>query len=388
MKLYEFYQDSKRIYLISELCRGGELFEMIIKRMHLEEQEAAYIMHQLLSAVAYCHNCNIVHRDLKPENLLLTSKSNFNIKIIDFGTAQIFDKQQAITTKLGTPYYIAPEVLNKSYDSKCDVWSAGVILYILLCGYPPFNGKKDADIIKKVKKGTYNFAGDNWMNVSKEAKDLITKMLEYNPKDRCTALEALNHPWIVSHKNVEATLHKPLAIKSLMHLKKFKAEEKLKQAAMSFIVTQLMNEKEKKSLQEVFQAIDANGDGQLSKEELFNGCSKVFGESMSFEQVEAIFEKVDVDGSGSIDYHEFLVATANEEVVFSTKNLKEAFNYMDKDGSGEITLKEIKDVLGQSQNISDDVWEQIIAEADKNGDGVISFEEFMQMMKSFKDSND
>lgn len=145
-----------------------------------------------------------------------------------------------------------------------------------------------------------------------------------------------------------------------------------------------MNEKEKKALQEVFQAIDANGDGKLSKEELLNGCSKVFGESMSKEQVDAIFEKVDVDGSGTIDYHEFLVATANEDAVFSVKNLKEAFNYMDKYGSGEITLKEIKEVLGQSQDIPDDVWEQIIAEADKNGDGVISFDEFMQMMKNFK----
>jgi calcium-dependent protein kinase len=238
--------------------------------------------------------------------------------------------------------------------------------------------------MKKVLKGKYSFVGDNWMNVSKEAKDLITRMLAYNPKDRISALEALNHPWIISFSKVDKTLHKAIALKSLMHLKKFKAEEKLKQAAMSFIVTQLMTEKDKANLQEIFQAIDTNGDGKLSKQELLDGCMRVFGESMSTEQIDAIFKKVDVDGNGTIDYHEFLLATANEDAIMSTKNLKEAFNYMDKDGSGEITVKEIKEALGHNQTISDDVWNQIIAEADKNGDGVISFDEFMIMMKNLK----
>ena len=142
------------------LCTGGELFDRLSKDKPMEEKDSANIMKQLLSSIVYCHTKNVVHRDLKPENLLLESnEENARIKVIDFGTSQIFNQSKKMTVKIGTPYYIAPEVLSQSYTEKCDVWSCGVILYILVCGYPPFVGRNDNDIMNKIKKGIIKMTG-------------------------------------------------------------------------------------------------------------------------------------------------------------------------------------------------------------------------------------
>lgn len=157
-------------------------------------------MKQVLSGINYCHQKNIVHRDLKPENLLLDKdENNPKIKIIDFGTSQYFDPETQMSQKFGTPYYIAPEVLKKKYTEKCDVWSLGVILYILLCGYPPFNGANDKQIIESVLKGKYQVDEPEWDDISSDAKDLVRKMLEYDPLRRISAAEALQHRWIMHH---------------------------------------------------------------------------------------------------------------------------------------------------------------------------------------------
>ena len=151
----------------------------------------------MLSAINYCHSRNIVHRDLKPENLLLDKESeNPRVTIIDFGTSGVFDPAKKMSQKYGTPYYIAPEVLKKSYNEKCDLWSCGVILYILLCGYPPFNGSTDKQIIQAVLSGKYTIDEPEWAEVSADAKDLVAKLLTFNPDERISAFDALKHPWI------------------------------------------------------------------------------------------------------------------------------------------------------------------------------------------------
>ncbi len=151
MRLFEVYQDPKRYFIVTEHCSGGELFEQIIKRPYYSERDAAIILKQVLSAVSYCHSMKIVHRDLKPENLLLDSeKDNAMIKVIDFGTSQSFDPNSKMHQTYGTPYYIAPEILAGEYTEKCDVWSCGVILYILLSGKPPFDGDTDEEILRNV----------------------------------------------------------------------------------------------------------------------------------------------------------------------------------------------------------------------------------------------
>ena len=158
----------------------------------LSEPIAANFMRQILSAVAYCHANNIVHRDLKPENLLLDKESHdATVKVIDFGTSTVHDNQQNLTQRYGTAYYIAPEVLQKDYNEKCDIWSCGVILYILLSGKPPFYGRQDRDILRRVNKGEYSLKGPEWENISQGAKNFIGKMLDYNPRTRISASKAM-----------------------------------------------------------------------------------------------------------------------------------------------------------------------------------------------------
>jgi len=187
----------------------GELFDEIIRRRYLRESDAAYVIRQVLSAITYCHSKNIMHRDLKPENILIDSIDSagmIRIKVIDFGTALYFTPSASFKETQGTAYYIAPEVLNGNYTEKCDVWSIGVILYVLLCGMAPFNGLNDEDIMASVKAGEYSFSSIIWEAVSDDAKDLIKKMLTYRPDKRPAASDSYQHKWLT---NAQLNLIKP-----------------------------------------------------------------------------------------------------------------------------------------------------------------------------------
>jgi len=202
VKLYEFYINAKYYYLVTELVEGGELFDEMQRRKTFNEERAAEIISQLLSAIVYCHERGIVHRDLKPENILmsLTKEGRYRIKIIDFGTAQSFKKNARLRSALGTPYYIAPEVLLMNYNEKCDVWSCGVILYILLSGTLPFYGETNTEILAAVKRATFTFYSPTWNDISAEAKELVTKMLAFPSSRRISAHKAYMHKWITKRK--------------------------------------------------------------------------------------------------------------------------------------------------------------------------------------------
>ena len=197
VKLLEAYQDKKRYFIITEMCTGGELFDQIIKRPYYSERDAATVMKQVFQAIAYCHANKIVHRDLKPENLLLESEGESSqIKVIDFGTSQKFDPNQKMKKTYGTPYYIAPEVLKGSYTEKCDMWSCGVIMYILLSGRPPFDGENDTEILEQVSKSMPDYNGPLWSKVSQTGKDLVKKLLQKSSDKRISAKDAMGHPWL------------------------------------------------------------------------------------------------------------------------------------------------------------------------------------------------
>jgi len=219
--------------LVQEFVQGGELFDELQRRKVFSEMIAADIMRQLLSAIVYCHERGIVHRDLKPENILIensSTKDKMTIKVIDFGTAEAFSNGARLRQTMGTPYYIAPEVLMKSYTEKCDIWSCGVIMYILLSGYPPFNGRTDEEIMKAVKKTKftyhrifrsfkYGFLDEIWNDISPDAIDLINSMLKYPPEIRFSAQQAYNHKWI---QNKIISSLKPSTINTLLtNLKNF-----------------------------------------------------------------------------------------------------------------------------------------------------------------------
>jgi len=384
VKMYEFFEDEKRYYIVTEICKGGELFDEILASGRFNEKNAAVLIKQVLSCINYCHNANIVHRDLKPENILLEANKEFDqIKIIDFGTSLVYDPNKKLDEKLGTPYYIAPEVLGKNYGSKCDIWSIGVIVYILLSGIPPFNGKDDQEIMKAVRKGKFSFSDKCWSSVSDQAKDFISKLLTLDQNARPTAAEALTHPWITELSKIE--VDESLTLGALGNLKNFKAESTMKQATFAFIASQLLSKSEKDNLAKVFREFDKNGDGKLSMDEIKDGYLNHYGKVMSDDDVERMFAAVDTDNSGFIDYSEFVVAAMNEKNLVTNERLAAAFKMFDKDGSGIISSDEIKEVLGFGSDLTADAVDKIIKEVDKNGDGEISFEEFVTMMKKLVD---
>lgn len=380
VKMYEFLEDEKRIYIVTEICKGGELFDEILNKSKFGEQEAAVVMTQLLSAINYCHKQNIVHRDLKPENMLLEQDKDLEkLKIVDFGTSLSFDSENALDEKLGTAYYIAPEVIKKSYNEKCDLWSCGVIMYILLSGEPPFNDLKadNEAIMKKVEKGKYDLSKGVWKTINKDAKDLIKKLLTYKPEDRISAEEALEHKFLA---NAKSGVDTGAASNALGNLRSFRSGQKLKAAAVSFIGSQLISKSEKEKLGKIFKALDANNDGRLSKEEIHDGYEDHFGKLLNEEELDDLFDSVDTDKSGFIDYTEFIAATMSSKKNMSEEKLTAAFKLFDKDASGTITPDELKDVFGSASNISDEAIDSILKQADENGDGEIEFAEFCNLM--------
>ena len=237
VRIIEFYNTDESYYIISEYCPGGELFEKINEIF--SETQIAVMFRQILSGLAYLHSNNIIHRDLKLENILIkeiekskeTNEDLFVLKIIDFGTAKIFDKNKKVKAIVGSSYYIAPEVLNKKYNMECDLWSAGVILYMFIVGHAPFDGKNDKEIMEKIKKGNYLKNESRWINSSNEVKDLINKLLVYEPEKRLTACEALKHPWFkVTNSNIlYSNISKEEVLKCVQNLLNYKINSKFEE---------------------------------------------------------------------------------------------------------------------------------------------------------------
>jgi len=386
MKIYEMYEDKNKYYIVTEFLEGGELFDRIIENDHFSERDAAKIMKQLLSAIAYCHKHNIVHRDLKPENLVYEAKrKDANLKVIDFGTAKVFKQNQKMNETYGTAYYIAPEILTQNYTEKCDIWSCGVILYILLSGTPPFPGKDDKDILRKVKVGKYNFDDAVWLNVSEDAKRFIKKMMELDPNKRYSAQEALDDGWFkkVIEKEV---VDQPLALQNLKNLKNFGFESKLQEATWVFLVSYFSTKEEKEKLLETFRALDLDHDGQLTKDELKHGYVNIMGmtNELAEEEAERVMRQLDTNHSGSIDYSEFVNATISKTNMLKKERLEAAFKMFDKNGDGRISAEEMRFLFneGKTHGIPEKVWDEWIRQVDTNKDGGINLEEFKEMMVS------
>ena len=393
IKIFEYYVDDLNYYVIMEFAEGGELYEQINKLKNFKEKHAAIIMQQLLSAVCYMHSKGIVHRDIKPENIMLENKSSedLSIKLIDFGTSNFIKNNQHLSMKIGTPYYIAPEVLKKSYGYECDIWSLGVILYMLLSGTPPFDGFDDQSILQKVKIGKYSLEGESWELISNEAKDLIKKMLTYSPEKRINAEDALKHEWFKKFLKFKNTnTHNPLTKEVMSHisavpfenLRKFNARQKIQRATIAFLVHHLCSSDSVKELRDIFRELDTDNNGTLSYNEIKQGFLKYSGKKkISDNEFNKIMSNVDADKNDAIEYEEFIAATINLEELLTDENLRIAFNSFDKDGSHELSADEIKSALGLiEEETGKNVINEIIKEIDLNGDGLISFEEFKHLM--------
>uniref|UniRef100_A0A3B3WJU9 calcium/calmodulin-dependent protein kinase n=1 Tax=Poecilia mexicana TaxID=48701 RepID=A0A3B3WJU9_9TELE len=235
VRLHDSISEEGFHYLIFDLVTGGELFEDIVAREYYSEADASHCIQQILEAVLHCHQMGVVHRDLKPENLLLASKcKNAAVKLADFGLAiEVQGDQQAWFGFAGTPGYLSPEVLRKeAYGKPVDIWACGVILYILLVGYPPFWDEDQHKLYQQIKAGAYDFPSPEWDTVTPEAKNLINQMLTINPAKRITAQEALKHPWVCQRSTVASMMHRQETVECL---KKFNARRKLKEPQTTVI---------------------------------------------------------------------------------------------------------------------------------------------------------
>jgi calcium-dependent protein kinase len=390
VKIFEFYNTPDGYYLITEFCSDGELFNEITEHAPFSEPVAARIMYQIFQAVNYCHALNIIHRDLKPENILIEKKdgTNYGIKVIDFGTAKLYEKNKSEKKVIGSSYYIAPEVLTENYNQMCDLWSCGVILYILLSGKAPFSGKTDAIIFEKIKIGKYNMKLKPFENISKEVKDLIHNLLQLSPNKRLTAEKALNHPWFkkldIKTHSIENDIDR--IKRSLENIKNYNPDLKLQQVVIAYLVHNIPQLQIIKDAYKIFLTFDENMDGKITKKEMIKVFKKMLQKTSKVEEeVDSIFKKLDNDNNGYIEYEEFVRASIDKAIFLRQEILQFAFKFFDKDNSGEITIDELKEIFCAGNDVSEKVLDSIVEKIDKDGNKVISYEEFADMMKKIID---
>ncbi|XP_057521433.1 calcium-dependent protein kinase 1-like isoform X2 [Amaranthus tricolor] len=326
VELHGAYEDRHSVNLIMELCGGGELFDRIIAKGHYSEREAAKLFRQIVTVVHNCHSMGVIHRDLKPENFLfLSSDEDSPLKATDFGLSVFFKPGEVFRDLVGSAYYVAPEILRRSYGAEVDVWSAGVILYILLSGVPPFWG---------------------------------------------------DHPWM---KEDGEAPDKPIDIAVLTRMKQFRAMNKLKKVALR-VIAENLSEEEIMGLKEMFKSMDTDNSGTITFEELKAGLPKL-GTRLSESEVRQLMDAADVNGNGTIDYLEFITATMHMNRMEKEDHLYKAFEYFDEDKSGYITMEELEQAL-KKYNMGDaKTIREIIAEVDTDNDGKINYDEFVAMMK-------
>ncbi|CAK9881945.1 unnamed protein product [Sphagnum jensenii] len=371
------YEDDQAVHLVMELCEGGELFDRIIARGHYTERAAAVVTRTIVEVVQLCHIKGVMHRDLKPENFLFAnSNENSPLKAIDFGLSVFFKPGERFSEIVGSPYYMAPEVLKRNYGPEVDVWSAGVILYILLSGVPPFWAETEQGVAQAILRGILDFKREPWPKVSETAKSLVRHMLEPDPKARYNAQQVLDHPWL---QNAKKNSNVPLdAVRS--RLKQFAAMNKLKKKALQIIAEHLDGD-EIDGLRDMFQMMDTDNMGAITFEKLKAGLIQI-GSHLTEAEVRMLMDAADVDGNGTLDYGEFVAATIHLQRLDNDDHLHKAFAQFDANGSGYIEMDELRAAIGDHL-VSDEmsVINAILEEVDTDRDGRISFDEFAAMMR-------
>ena len=381
IKIFEVYESNRSLYIIMELCKGGELFKKITERAQKKnmytEKDAAEIFKKIVSAIQYSHNQGICHRDLKPENILYLNEDenekNNHLKIINFVFSKYF-KINKLSSRVDSIHYAAPEVLQQNYNEKCDIWSAGVLLYLLLSGHLPFSGSDETEIYGKIKSIQYDLNKELWQNISDEAKDLIKHMLV--PQDeRYSAKEVLEHPWFQIVNNIK---DKKLNI-DFNVFKKYSEETTLKKVVLLFIATRL-NEKEIDELKKNFKSFDTNSDGQISYEEFEKGFYDYQNEKNLFNKndIKNIFNVIDVNKNGLIDYSEFIAASLVGRKEIIERRLLDAFGTYDKNQTGKIKKDDFIKALHIDISLQEKGFTKIVDDLSK--DDFVDYNEFLKIM--------
>eukprot|EP00550_Attheya_septentrionalis_P003731 CAMPEP_0198281010 /NCGR_PEP_ID=MMETSP1449-20131203/1035_1 /TAXON_ID=420275 /ORGANISM="Attheya septentrionalis, Strain CCMP2084" /LENGTH=725 /DNA_ID=CAMNT_0043976623 /DNA_START=130 /DNA_END=2307 /DNA_ORIENTATION=+ len=369
----ETFLHRRQLFVVMELCSGGDLYS----RDPYTEVEAARIIGNVLSAIAFMHSKNVTHRDLKYENIMFANSSpNSEVKLIDFGLSKKYGPEDPhLNDGVGTIYTMAPEVLKGNYTFQADIWSLGVISFMLLSSQMPFYGRKRRHVVEKIMTCTYEFKGRRWRSISDTAKEFVTDLLQLDQLERPSADEALRATWL--NRRLSATIRTPTDSNTMDEvqatIEHYSQYSKLKKIAL-MVVAHKSTSEEIGFLRKMFEKFDQKMDGTISLDEFKVGLN---GYGYTEDQMEDMFDGVDLDGTGNIRYTEFLAATIEAHGVINEERLAEAFDRLDSDDSGYISTQNLREVLGQELS-KEDIGE-IIKEVDLTRDGKISYREFLAL---------
>jgi len=434
MKIYEFYEDKENMYLITEFC-GGDAANIQDKYGVLPEFLVKYIMYQVFMAVAFFHANKIVHTDIKRENIaffyrdekkdkkevedflkkffedkeiteelcdasglenlsedaLKVAKelSNFDVKILDFGSAKKRNRNK-LSGITGTVYYCSPEIVNDKYDFECDEWACGVMMYILLVNEPPFQGESEEEIFSKILKEEPNLDINPLKDISDNCKDLIKKLLEKDAKKRIKAREALKHPFFTSGINI-GNLFKGKYKENTEILKtlyKRKTQEiqdkkgsKFKDMVIAYITLHFSEKEEEKKARKIFMEMAGGDNHFLIRKDTFVHRMGTIYKNESKEKIEELFDNIDENKSGNIEYEELVRALSDRNQLLNDKNLREAFDFFDKDKSGSISWNEIAEIIEPDGSIPKQIMKDFMNEiGQKDENKEITFEEFKSIL--------
>ncbi|XP_016507826.1 calcium-dependent protein kinase 28-like isoform X1 [Nicotiana tabacum] len=341
------FEDDNYVYIVMELCEGGELLDRILakKDSHYAEKDAAIVVRQMLKVAAQCHLHGLVHRDMKPENFLFKSpKEDSPLKATDFGLSDFIRPGKKFQDIVGSAYYVAPEVLKRRSGPESDVWSIGVITYILLCGRRPFWDKTEDGIFKEVLRNKPDFRRKPWPTISNSAKDFVKKLLVKDPRARLTAAQALSHPWVREGGDASEI---PLDISVLSNMRQFVKYSRLKQFALRALAS-TVDEEELADVRDQFSAIDVDKNGVISLEEMRQALAKDLPWKMKESRVLEILQAIDSNTDGLVDFPEFVAATLHVHQLEEHNSTKwqersqAAFEKFDVDRDGFITPEELR----------------------------------------------
>ena len=433
MKLYEFFEDNKYYYMVSEYCDQGDLYGKMIKLDCMNQIVVKFLMEQIFNAVAYLHSKGVFHGDIKLENIMLyttssksaeqrftminrqisydhrleqeidntfkngpemaytSSKSikiieemlNYEIKLIDFGCSKIFSKRgERKSGIIGTSIYCSPEVIDDLYDEKCDEWACGVLMYLLLCGEPPFKGETEEEIFKNVKKGKYDFSPPQFKKVSKNCIHLIKKLLEPKSSRRIKAIDALKHPFFTESFNPDTALTQNKDISIIEELPNLnKPYSPFHRAIISYMSANYISKDEEKKLRTVFRYIDYDGKSFLTKSKIEKAL-KENGKLITVGDIQKIIDTLDIDKNGVIEYQEYIQGLCDKQALFNEYNLKNVFVIIDNDNKGYIDSEDIKKFAFPNKTVNDDAIKEYLKQFGMKIDDKLKFDDFLYIIQN------
>lgn len=386
-RVYESYDHGRHVFFVMEFCAGGDLFDRILRQGGLSEAEAAEILRQVAGALKHAHEKGVAHRDLKPENVCFCSEDmqDTRVKVIDWGLGFYF-RRSRMNTAVGSGAYAAPEVQcpvgGGAYTSACDLWSLGAMACVMLSGEPPNYGGNAFD-----EQRDFAPHGPIWEKMSSDARSLVTSLLKWDPSQRPSADQVLNHAWLRTYDEQPSIMSSKTEV--LKNLRRFSNNSTFLSLCAASVAQQL-SRRGLKELEQVFKELDANGDGILELHEVRAGFQQILGRgSAPLEEIEEMFSRLDIDGSGAIDYTEFLAAGLGNRVNSEVEALWAAFKAFDvHESDGNITEAEIAHVLFEagagrvwSAEKCQELAREVVQQFDRDGNGSLDFDEWLEMMK-------